>query len=432
MTMPPRTNSAKLLASPYGFIRGVLRHTPYSWLEAIYHDLDKPGAVVVKACNGAGKTTKIAVPLALWHASVFPGSLTVVTAGVFRQVKEQFFPELRSYSRHFAGAVFLDASVTFPNGSRILGFSTDEPGNFEGFHNDHLLVIVDEAKSVPDSIFEAIERCQPQRTLVMSSPGSPRGTFYRAFTRDRKHYRQHTVTAFDCPHLTADWIKQQIEKHGEDSPLVRSMIFAEFVDEDSLYVPLAAAHLERCLKHPPEYHHGPTHAFCDFAAGGDENVLAVARGNKVEILAAWKDADTMRAVGRFIQLFRAHNIEPSDISCDGGGLGIPMADRLKENGWPVRRINNGSPAKDAQSYANLGAEIWMTGVRKIERGEVILPDDPELFAQLTTRQAFPNSRGQIVLESKEQMRARGLRSPDRADAVLGAIYTPRRSILLYA
>ena len=73
----------------------------------------------------------------------------------------------------------------------------------------------------------------------------------------------------------------------------------------------------------------------------------------------------------------------------------------------------------------------MTGVRKIERCEVILPDDPELFAQLTTRQAFPNSAGKIVLESKEQMRARGLPSPDRADAVLGCLYK-RTSKLLYA
>jgi hypothetical protein len=73
----------------------------------------------------------------------------------------------------------------------------------------------------------------------------------------------------------------------------------------------------------------------------------------------------------------------------------------------------------------------MTGVRKIERCEVILPDDPELFAQLTTRQAFPNSAGKIVLESKEQMRARGLSSPDRADAVLGCLYR-RTQKLLYA
>jgi phage terminase large subunit len=286
----------------------------------------------------------------LWHASVFPGSLIVVTAGVFRQIKEQFFPELRAYAKLFPGAVFLEASVTFRNGSRILGFSTDEPGNFEGFHNDHLLVIVDEAKSVPDAIFEAIERCQPQRTLLISSPGSPRGTFYRAFTRDRKHYRQHTIKAHDCPHLAPAWIEQQIEKHGMESPLVRSMIFAEFMEQDSLYAPLTVVQLDRCLQNPPQHQPGPARAFCDFAAGGDENVLAVARGNKVEIVAAWKDADTMRAVGRFTQLFREQKLEPSEISCDGGGLGIPMCDRLKESGWPVRRVNNGSPAKDTASY----------------------------------------------------------------------------------
>jgi hypothetical protein len=261
MTCLLGTDAARLLASPYGFIRGVLRLTTYPWLDALYHDLDSPGAVAVRVCNGAGKTTRISGPIALWHASVFPGSLVVVTAGVFRQIKEQFFPELRTYAKLFAGAVFLDASVTFSNGSRILGFSTDEPGNFEGFHNDHLLVIVDEAKSVPDAIFEAIERCQPQRTLFISSPGSPRGTFYHAFTRDRKHYRPHIITAHDCPHLSPAWIEQQIDKHGMDSPLVRSMIFAEFMEQDSLHAPLTLAQLDRCLRNPPEYQPGPTRAF---------------------------------------------------------------------------------------------------------------------------------------------------------------------------
>ena len=129
---------------------------------------------------------------------------------------------------------FLETSITAHNGSRILGFSTDEPGNFEGFHNEHLLMIADEAKSIPDEIFQAIERCQPERTLLLSSPGAPAGTFFEAFHRHRKHYRQHSVTAFDCPHLKPAWIDAQIEKHGRDSAFVRSMIFAEFSEGDEL------------------------------------------------------------------------------------------------------------------------------------------------------------------------------------------------------
>ncbi len=422
------TEALKVLSTPHGFAVGLLQLETYPWLKAIYADINEPGAVAVKACNGAGKTTRLAVPIALWHAIVFKNSLVVVTAGVFRQVKEQFFPELRRYAKHFNGAVFLDAAATLPNGSRILGFSTDEPGNFEGFHNEHLLVIVDEAKSVPDSIFEAIERCQPQRLLLLSSPGSPSGAFYRAFTRDRKHYRQHTVTAYDCPHIDRDLIQMQIEKHGAQSPLVRSMVFAEFSEENALNLPLTVADIEACLSNPPMHLPGPVRAFCDFAAGGDENVLAIARGNKLQIVAAWKEHDTMRAIGRFIQLFREQKLDESMIACDGAGLGIPMCDRLRENGWSVRRINNGASARDSTSYANLAAEIWMTGVRKIERKEVILPDDPTLIAQLTCRHVFPNSRGQLTLETKEHMRARGLQSPDRAEAVLGCLFQPSQTL----
>ena len=425
------SDQSALLASPLGFVKAVLQMETYGWQDTIFADLDKPGAVAVRACNGAGKTTGIAAPLALWNACVYPGSLTVATAGVFRQVKEQFFPAIQDHAKRFPDWQFLDTSITAHNGSRILGFSTDEPGNFEGFHNEHLLMIADEAKSIPDPIFEAMERCQPERTLLLSSPGAPCGTFYEAFGRHRKHYRQHTVTAFDCPHISRAWIEAQMEKHGAESPFIRSMIFAEFSASGDFGSILSVARLENCLRNPPAFQDGRNRAFCDFAAGGDENVLALARGNRVEIASAWRDRDTMRAVGQFIQLFRKHNLHAEEIACDGGGLGIPICDRLRECGWNIRSINNGSPAKQPEQYANMGAEIWLTGARKIERGEVILPDDRELFGQLTSRRAFPNSRGQVALESKEQMRSRGLSSPDRADAVLGCLYQPKVSQLFF-
>ena len=120
-------------------------------------------------------------------------------------------------------------------------------------------------------------------------------------------------------------------------------------------------------------------AFCDFAAGGDENCLAVRRGNRVQIIASWREPDTMKAVGRFIQLFREQELRPEQISADEGGLGMVMCDRLAESGWAVNRVNNGSPADKPEAYANKGAEIWFEGRVKIERGEIILPNDPELF-----------------------------------------------------
>jgi hypothetical protein len=398
----------------------MLQLDSYEWADRVFADLDKRGAAVaVRAANGSGKTCRIAAPVALWHASVFPGSLTICTAGVYRQVSEQLFPAIRSHAHKFPGWTFNECEVVTHHGSRILGFSTDDPGRFEGWHNDHLLMILDEAKSISDSIFESVERCQPTRLLLLSSPGGCNGFFYQAFNERRKFFTQHTVTAFDCPHVSPAWIQEQIEKYGKEHPLIRSMIFAEFMasGEDGTVIPVTL--LERCLTNPPVFaDNGEVQGFCDFAAGGDENVLAIRRGNRVEIAAAWREKDTMKAVGRFIQLFRSQNLSPDEISADEGGLGRVMCDALDEAGWPVNRVNNGAPANHPDNYSNSAAEVWYEARTQIERQRVILPKDKELFAQITSRLGWADSKGRLALETKADLRARGLPSPDRAEAVL--------------
>jgi hypothetical protein len=346
--------------------------------------------------------------------------LTVCTAGVFRQVKEQLFPAIHNFAHRFPGWTFNECEVVTHHGSRILGFSTEDPYKAEGWHNENLLVLIDEAKSVPDSMFEAFERCQPVRQLILSSPGGCSGSFYQAFKERRKFFTQHKVTAYDCPHISPAWIAEQIEKYGEGHPLIASMIFGEFMQggEDGAVIPLVF--VERCLANPPDFQDGSVQAFCDFAAGGDENVLAIRRGNRVQIVASWRERDTTRGIGRFIQLFQQEKLKPDEICADEGGMGIVMCDALREAGWPVRRINNGAASPD-DHYANLGAFVWYEARRQIERREIILPNDKELIAQMTSRLGWPDSKGRLQLESKQDMRARGLSSPDRADAILGAI-----------
>ena len=129
----------------------------------------------------------------------------------------------------------------------------------------------------------------------------------------------------------------------------------------------------------------------------------------------------MAAVGRFIMEFQRNGLKAEEIFADAGGLGIPMCDALAESGWTVHRVNNGERAYDDRHYLNRGAEIWFTAARAIELNEIILPDDELLYSQLTTRKCKTNSKGKLQLESKDDMRSRGLPSPDRADAVLGAI-----------
>ncbi len=416
------SNVAEYLINPVGFAKGVLGLRLYEWQERVLFDLDAPGAVALRAANGSGKTSVVGAAAALWHSAAFPGSLAICTAGVFRQVSEQLFAALHQHAGKFPGAVFNQTECALPNGSKIFGFATDEAGKFEGWHNKNLLVIADEAKSIPDQIFEAIERCAPTRFLCMSSPGGHSGFFYAAFHTRRKFFKQHVVRAADCPHISQTWIAAQVEKYGENHPLIQSMIYAEFMagDADGCVIPLAF--VEKILAHPPTFaDDGTVSAFVDFSAGGDETVLAVRRGNKVEIVAAFREADTMKTIGRLIQLFRQQKITADQISGDAGGLGLPIIDRLTESGWEIQRVNNGSPASKPEAYANLAAECWFEARAKIEKAEIILPNDPELIAQLTSRRGWPDSKGRLQLESKADMRNRGLRSPDRADAVLGTM-----------
>lgn len=423
----PELDYETACAHPIGFCMDSLGlEDIYDWQCRVLADMVQPGAVALRAANGSGKTQRIAAPFALWHATAFPRSTVVVTAGVWRQVKDQFFASVQRWSNRFIGWKINEADIVSPDHSRIIGFATDDPGKFEGWHGtpkEPLLMIVDEAKSVKDTIFEAIDRCQPQRLLLMSSPGGMEGEFYRAFTSRAAFYRRHVVKADECPHISREWIENQIAKWGIDHPLIRSMIFAEFSDSDASYI-VRLSVLDNCLQNPPvRLKDVRKRAFCDFAAGGDENVLAVADGNLVSMI-CWRDADTMRTMGRFIAEFTKAGLSAGDIYGDEGGLGKVICDALRDGGWAINRVNNGgTPNED--SYADRGSEIWCEGARAIEKCEYILPDDAELRGQLTSRKHVYNSRGKLKAEPKPDMKKRGLPSPDRADAVLGVMVCGR-------
>src|SRR5207245_5045513 len=103
------------------------------------------------------------------------------------------------------------------------------------------------------------------------------------------------------------------------------------------------------------------------------------------------------------------------------GYGHQLMDRMQEEGFYLHRFNNGSPAKRSDIYANLSAEWWSIVGQLIERRQIIIPNDEKIIAQLTSRRTLYDSTGREKLESKTDLRARGVESPDRADALIGAI-----------
>lgn len=416
------------ISTPEGFAKHILGLSLYPWQKGVLKDLAQQDArVALRAANGSGKTSTVIASILLWHCFCYRKSLSVTTAGVFRQVESQLWPAMRSHvSKLGAGWEVTSGEIRFIHQSgdvsRIIGYSATDPGRAEGWHaEDHkyhpLLMVVDEAKTVADPLFEAISRCQPTRLLIASSPGGSSGAFYRAFTKEADMWKKHAVTAFDCPHITPKQIEEVIQRYGEKHPLTRSMIYGEFVDIGNESLIINLNQLQNCITSPPDFKPGTKTAGVDFAAGGDCNVLCVRDGNKVLPLIAWRERDTMSAVGRFIVEFKKHGLKAEDIYADASGLGMPMCDALAEAGWEVNRVNFGSTAYDPEAYTNRASEMWYGMAKKIEAAEIILPEDDELTAQLTCRRSLVNSKGKLGVESKDSMRSRGLASPDRADAL---------------
>jgi hypothetical protein len=417
-------NAATAKGTPHWFAKEVLGFNPYGWQEKILWDLavgDKP--VFVKAANGSGKTQGIAAVATLWHAAAFPNSQTVTTAGVYRQVKEQLWGNIRMQRDKLGSGWKLNTTdLEAPNGSKGIGFSTEDPNKFEGWHNDNLLLILDEAKSINDELWQAVQRCNAPRVriLVMSSCGSSEGFFPEAFTTKREFFSLHSVTSYDCPHLSDKWIQDQIDYWGREHPLIRSMIFSEFVDQGAAGWVVPRMNYINCLDNPPDFSPGRKLAFIDWAAGGDENVIALLNGNRVETI-CWREKNTMNAANRAMIELLKREVPLDRIYADDGGLGHPINDALAAAGFPVRRVLNQTRSNQPDHFAHFGAELWYEAARVIERKGIILPEDRVLMEQVTNRKTVLTNNGKLSLEKKDAMRSRGLSSPDRADAVLAAI-----------
>jgi phage terminase large subunit len=376
----------------------------------------------VAACNFSGKTNVVFVIAALWTLYCFPAARLMYMSATFDQVANQFFAGLNRLRdmRFFAGWQWLESEVRTPENGFLYGRASDVSGHIEGVHDQvgsTAGLLIDEAKTIKSEIIDTLERCVTTFRLFMSSTGPASGGFYQIMTARAHLWRTFRVSSDMCPHVSAAEIEADRENLKDN--VFRIKHGAEWLyDAGESMISLEA--VRGLLADPPLAVSGKVSAFCDFAGPGDESVLALSEGNAVRIVDAWVHRDTMHSVGKFLVLFRKLGLRSYEIGGDEG-YGHQLMDRMAEEGYWLRRINNGSPASKPSLYANLAAQWWSTVGELIERRQIVLPSDEKLIAQPTSRRKLYDSKGRERLESKADLRARGLESPDRADALIGAV-----------
>lgn len=425
--------------SPAEFAFFFLGLTLYFWqTEAVEACRHEGARVALVAANGSGKTAAVNTVVLLWWLYAYPRGRAVVTSGSWEQIKTQLWPALMAYSALFSemlGWTFNTEEIRTPEGGFIRPFSTIAPKRAEGHHekpflNSPMLIMVDEAKGIPEGIFDALNRCTPTCLIYTSSPGAAAGTFYECFHRNRADWHTVHVSAFMCPHISPERIALARRRYGpnyEENAIYRSMIMGEFTEGwDALVI--SPTLLEGALLHGVAPRDGSAYTAVDWAAGGDETVMAERRGNQARVIWHEKEKDTVKAADNAVMMCRSRGVSRDHCFGDvcGLGVGIMQAAAARHN-WRFREFNGGLPAQD-EKYVDTNAEAWFFFRLSLERGEVCFPNglDEETRKQLTTRMLdFSDRKGRIKIESKKDMTERGLHSPDRADALIMAWWCGR-------
>jgi len=409
----------------------------------------------VRSCEATGKSF-VAARVALAFLYNFYPATVITTAPTNRQVEDILWREIRlAYSQ----AKFpLEGNLTrkaleISEDHFAVGFATDEPERMLGYHNVNVLVIGDDAAGLTNDIFGAIEN--PLSTgntheLLLSNPTQSVGAYRDTFNSDL--YKKFHISAFDSPNLASfgitqediesgDWQKkwsgqelpypqlmgpakvaERYKNWGKGSYLYVVFILGDF-PEAGINNLMRLSDIEFAMSRELERKEYDKHlkvAALDVARyGDDECCFAISQGKKVLDVITWGHQETGYTTGRTARLIKEN--KPVRTYIDVVGLGAGVYDNLKReigNEYKIIEYDSGKPALDTERYLNRRAEGWWEFSRELADGELDLPDNDKLKAQLSDIRYTYTPRGLLQIESKEDAKARGSKSPDVGDAVM--------------
>tara|TARA_R110002153_G_scaffold57810_2_gene158782 strand:+ start:71 stop:877 length:807 start_codon:yes stop_codon:yes gene_type:complete len=224
----------------------------------------------------------------------------------------------------------------------------------------------------------------------------------------------------DSPLVSDEFVDEMRDRYGEDSNAFRIRVLGEFpMADDDTIIPfhLVESAIRRDVEVTPDAK--PIWGLDVARFGADKTALCKRYGNVVTEITSWQGLDLMQTVGRVMAEYEglSPSMRPSEILVDSIGVGGGVVDRLRELGAPVRGINVGEAPAMGNTYMNLRAELWFKTKGWLEDRSCKLPNDDQLLAELTAIRYSFTPGGKMKAESKDEMRKRGLKSPDLADAL---------------
>jgi len=417
---------------PNLFVKEVLGVEPDEWqkdfLNAVASGERK---ISIRSGHGVGKSTTASWAMLWFLLTRYPVKV-VVTAPTSAQLYDALFAELKRWVKELPQPIQdlldvkqerieLKASAT----EAFISARTsraEQPEALQGVHSDNVMLVADEASGVPEAVFEAAAGSMSGHnalTILLGNPVRSSGFFFDTHNRLKDEWWTKRVSCIDSARVSKEYVDDMKSRYGEESNAFRIRVLGEFPkSDDDTIIPMD---LLESAKHRDTraYEDAPIVWGLDVARfGSDSSVLCKRQSNVVHTLERWRNLDLMQLTGAVVAQYEAcdHKNRPAEILVDSIGLGAGVVDRLRELKLPARGINvSESPAMGA-TYLNLRAELWHKAKAWLEKRDCKIPNNEDLIGELATVRYTFTSNGKIKIESKDDIRRRGLKSPDMADA----------------
>lgn len=413
---------------------------------------------VVKSCHDSGKTFLAAVLVCWWIDTRPPEQTRVIsTAPTDNQVKKLLWEYIRKMHRNFGLSGTVSESAEWKSDDRDTLGQGRKPSNdnihaMNGTHAKYVLFVIDEACGVPQTLWtaaEAVTTNPDNRILAIGNPDDAATEFGRIFLTDDPAWTKFTISAWKTPNFTEewksmdpevcrtlldpDWVEEKRRSWGADSSRWRAKVEAEFplTTTDTLF-PVGT--LMDCIDRTilPKDSQRPVIGADIARFGTDKTVLVSNTGGVIEILDSWEQVDLVTTAERIMSY--ALKIGAESVRVDGTGIGAGVVDILRAEmvkqgvRFALFDMVGSASSPDVKRWANARA-YWHDWAREeMHRGRVSLPDNSvpasdgrQLYEELEGLRYKMNKHGAVLIESKDEIRSRGGKSPDFSDALVYAL-----------
>lgn len=383
--------------------------------------------IAVRSGHGIGKTALIAW-IILWFMSTKPQPQVVVTANTQAQLLGKTWRELAKWHKLAINRDWFEWTATKfyakwdPETwfAMAIPWSKERSEAFAGTHEKHVLMIYDEGSAIDDKIYEVTEGAMTTpgaMWIVFGNPTKNTGRFRECWGKFRHRWFGIQIDSRNAKKANKSQINNWITDYGEDSDFVRIRVKGEFPRASSTqFIPLDLIEEAMGRKEIPNaFEHAGICIGHDVARYGDDrSVILVRQGLKIHKIMKFREKSLMDLAGYVAEEIRRW--KPSAVFVDVVGIGAGVIDRLRQLGYSeIIEVNGGSSAREENKYFNLRAEMWVKMKEWLKVG--YLPKDDELKEDLIGPEYGYDNKERLQLEKKEDMKARGLSSPDIADAL---------------